>query len=471
MSGYSTRTFPEANISHIYVYELFEALRREIVYDPDYGLAEDEGFYTKIQRDSMIEFLIRYRAQMVAGRDDEWDVEPYNNTKQDRAAAKVVKALLRKIDRFTSCRYNLAMAFLRGNTWAHLKYRKEMVSVPGFRRMPWMVVTAMEDIDKRRFNLRRDVESKKWRWELAVGLDEGGPVWEPTNPEDFIQHVYHDMEHSLRHGTGLSAPLYFTQWFKAEALRNGMQFINRWSQGLVVYSLDALASAEKSETSKVRANSALRLIDRIRGGQNIVVPNVDEVKVHDAPQGGWETVLQALEYMDRQLSRLILASVLPTGGGNDAVGSLARARVEDTAMARLISFDREILSETITKRIIKPLWEKNKPLLSLLGLADANMPRFSFRVGHDLAPKEQMEVYKAAFEIAPGLKQRVSIEAFARKAGLPLVDEDDLEQETLSSLAEEGLAPMSAPQLGEEGIKGTPPQPEPQGMEGGYHNA
>lgn len=441
--SWRSRKFPEANIAHDYVYELFEALRREIVYDPDYGLAEDADFFEKISKDAVIEFLIRYRCQLVAGSRDEWHIEPEEDTPEDRAVAKIIKSLLKKVKRFGSARYNLARAFLRGNTWASIEGMRKNVSIPGYGRNRWWVVTDINDIDKRRFDMRRDDRTKKWFWTLAVGLDQGGPIWTEIDYSNFIHHRYHDIESSLGHGMGISAALYFCQWFKAEALRNGMQFINRWSQGLIVYTLDALASSAVGNTSNVRANNALALIDKVRAGQNIVVDKADDIQVHDAPKGGWETALQAIEYMDRQMSRLILASVINTGGGSETVGSLARAQVEDDAMSRLIGFDRELLAETLTDHLVKPLWDKNRPLFNALKLGKANMPNFVLRTQPHMDVKDRMQVIKDALEIAPGLKKMISVEEFARIASIPLINQED-EEETLSSLEKEFAAAAAA---------------------------
>jgi len=430
-----SRTFPEANIANVYTHELFEALRREIVYDPDYGLSEDPSFYEKLKKDAIVEFLVRYRAQLVAGNDEEWDVEAEEDSKEDRAVAKIIKSLLKKCKRFQSSRFNLAMAFLKGNTWASIEGIRKKVSIPGYGRSRWWMVNRLQDIDKRRFEMRRKESTKKWIWTLAVGLDQGGPVWSEINYREYIQHRYHDTESSLGHGNGLSAALYFCQWFKAEALRNGMQFINRWSQGLIVYTIDALRSAAVGNTADVRGESALALIDKIRAGQNIVVDKTDQVDVKDAPKGGWDTALQAIEYMDKQMDRLILASSLNTGGGSSDTGSYSRAETEDTAMGRLIGFDRELLAETLTDHLIKPIWDNNRPLFNQLGLGKANMPRFVLRTQQDIPIKDRIEIIKMVFEMVPALKRQVGVKDLAKIAGIPLVMDED-ETETLGSLAE-----------------------------------
>lgn len=447
MAGGYAREFPWANLSHLYVYELLEALQRHRVYDTDYALFQDEAFYAKIWRDAEISRCLNFRASLVAGNKKEWKVVPENEKSQkDRAAAQIMTALLRRMTRFSEVRRNLSMAFLKGTCWSYLYDSLSRIPIPGYGKHRWRVFHRGRDVDKRRFDrvklddYKRGKLKSRYEWRIAHSVA-GSAEWKAIDRSRFIHHVYHEDEASLGWGRGLSAALYFLAWWKEEAMRNGMQFLNRWSQGLVVYSLECLLQGPKNQSANSRGEDALAMLDRVRGGNNIVVPGQgplkDRVDVIDPPQGGWDTAKDACSYIDEMISRLILGSVTNTGGGTDK-GSLARAEVEDTAMARLIAFDRELLAETIDMDLIEPLWRENRVLFRSLGLGEASRPRFEISANEDQSPQEDMQTLKSALDAAPQLAQLIKAQDVLERTGYAAAGDDD---QTLAQLMEQGNAP------------------------------
>lgn len=448
------RAFPESNIARLYAYELFEALRREYVYDPDYGMSEDESFYEKLSRDATVKMLVDYRAHMVAGKRSEWHVAPASDSKEDRAAATVMEALVGKVKRFGDARRNLSFAFLRGLTVAHKTYRRARIKIPDIGEDEFLVCTRIKDIDKRRMQQKRIDTPRpgkrnmpRYGWQIATGLDRGGPVWDWIDRKDYVLHRFHDVEQGLGWGVGLSAPLYFLLWLKNEVMMNGHQFLERWGQGFVVYKLDHLARAEKDKTPAARLNAALDVIEKVRAGASIAISKDEEVEIKDPPAGGWSTAQQALEYLDRQASRLILGSVLNTGGGADSTGSFARAQVEDDAMNRLVGFDRELLAETLTDDLIGDLWRRNRVQLRRMGLGDAQMPHLVIEGAANLDPREEMEKLEAAMRIEPAIRKTIKLSQFMERLGYDTAHEGE---RTLADLSEG----IDAEGEGRQGVSG-----------------
>ena len=64
-----------------YQFEIQHHLRRDRIYDPDYGLSKDPHWYAKLEKDAIIGFLCRFRRQLVAGV--EWSVEPRTESPVD----------------------------------------------------------------------------------------------------------------------------------------------------------------------------------------------------------------------------------------------------------------------------------------------------------------------------------------------------------------------------------------------------
>lgn len=395
---------------YAYTSELISRLRQDRIYDPDFALSQDPKFYATIERDGIIPFLVRFRAQMVAGI--EWGCDPASEAEDDKQAAAIMDALLGQVEYFSQARQLLSMAFLTGSTWARIGGEIRDVYLPigkqGGRRVRAFCVTQLRDVGKRRFALRRlrgtegaTPQEASWGWHFA-GDDFGIPeLWQSINPDHWVHHTYHADEASLSWGRGLAAPLYWLALFKTEAMARGMSFLERWAEGWLTAQIDIDSIGSLDQTTAERVQQWITLLKKMRSQHVAVHGKEDEIKVIEGSKLGWEVVQQAIDYADDAASRLVLGSILPTGGASDK-GSLARAAVESDSTAALVAHDREQLSETITKSIVGLLWRINRPLLVSIGLGQANMPRFVIRHSEAHKPEERAGTAKTLIDAGLG---------------------------------------------------------------------
>ena len=169
--------------SRTYPYEIQHHLRRDRIYDPDYGLSRDPYWYSKLEKDAIFGFLIRFRRQMVAGA--EWSIEGRTEDHDDKALAKIMEILLGEIKNFDEARYLLSDSFLKGSTWARIYGKKVKINLPSIgkigkigRPVEFYCVTKLRDVAKRRFELRRDLttasqdlKDQKWDWVFSGHAD------------------------------------------------------------------------------------------------------------------------------------------------------------------------------------------------------------------------------------------------------------------------------------------------------------
>lgn len=422
--------FPTANINRLYPYAVSTALSRETLWEPSFAEFEEPQFFEKIERDAELKRLLTYRRQLIAS--ERWYLEPASDSRADQKAASILTALLKKIPRFQQARFLLASAFYRSNTWSRIYGGMSAINLPGFGVGKWWNVTQLKDVDKREFELQRNREAEAgdperrryWRWMLA-DKSQNNVQFRPVDLDNFIHHIYSDEERGLGHGTSIADALYFLNWFKQEILRNGMEFLGRWSQGMLVYYLDMVARGKKdSGTSTQRQTDALALLKSIQSGNKIALGVTERLENLDVPTGGWSTARDALQYVNEQASRLILGSVTNTGGGTDR-GSLARAEVEKDSMQALVQFDRAILDETITSQLVERLLIKNWAMISSMGCAGASCPVFRSTGDAIEDPAANLELFTTIIEKVPQLGAKIPASEVFRRLGVSPAPQDD----------------------------------------------
>jgi len=362
-----------------YASEVAAAVRTFRLLDPDYAIANDPAWYEKAMRDPIISMTVSQRSNNVSG--NEWFFQAASDSPLYRKAAEVMTSIFKNLGRFREARSLLAKAFLKGSTWAKKLMEWITVNVDEEPIKFW-AIKKLQDAEKRRFRrIRTQAEMpdsgeliNTFFWEVH---NPDKSRWEPLDRSDWVRHIYTNEEIGLGFGRGISAPLYFLQWWKAEAFTHGMAFLSRWSQGMVIGSLDAIAEGVFGDegSAEERGENFLLALEKMRTRHFMVVPRGDEIKIHDAPSGAWQTVQSAIDYADRTIRALVLGAVLPTGGGSD-VGSLARAEVESGVSDEVIQYDRGLEEETIQVEMVEPTWNDNRTTMGLIGLDGAQCPIF-----------------------------------------------------------------------------------------------
>lgn len=401
----------------LYSRGLGHALRSYRLYDSaDFALHQDPDAYGKLRRDAVVSFALRYRKLLAAGSD--WEVQPASARVEDKEVAAIFEGMLRQVNNFPTTLFNLSEAIIAGSRWAGISGSKKLLRLGNQPPMSWWVADSLKDIDKRRFRRMPDDEdslnddglyaNRRWKWQLFKPLQNG---WIDIQRYHFIRHVFDDNEEALGFGSGLASEIYAYWYAKAKCLQEGLQFIERWAQGILKASVDSLRDGQASTLAATRAQNWLNELEKMRGRHVLVHDKNDELDVLEAPDSGWEAAKDALAYLDGAIRVLILGASLPTEAEVDG-GSFAMAKVQASSTQAIVAHDRALLEETITRDLIRGcLWRVNLPILQFLGLGEASPPYFKIRDADKSNPTVNADVMLKAQQL--GLRIKLN-EAYAK---------------------------------------------------------
>ena len=348
------------------------------IIDPDFALQNEPEVWEKMWRDPKIAQAMRQRLHSVGG--GPWVIEPVGKTEEDNVAAELCEAAMKKIRRFNESRFELCQAIFRGRSYAYIEAKRSTLRlIPELEPMNWWMPKYLQDIDKRRFQI---VPTR-------TGWSEGKPIkvteqlwnvgkmeWEDVvDKRPIIRFVYANEEARLGYGRGLMESLYFMWWAKQQIWEEGLQGLERWSQGIIVGKVNTLREGSVNANNLGVANELLDVLHEMRSRHVIVTGTDDEIDVITGGMEGHQIVMDFLHYIDSCILGLIMGSVLPFGG-QEMEGSFARSETETETSERLMQFDRNMLDETLSETLLRLFWTQNKANFKKLGLGEVEMPHF-----------------------------------------------------------------------------------------------
>ena len=348
------------------------------IIDPDYALQNEPEVWEKMWRDPKIAQAMRQRLHAVGG--GQWVIEGAGKEDVDHAAAEICEVAMKKIRRFNESRFELCQAIFRGRSYAYIEGRRTRTRLtPNLPVMNWWLPKYLQDIDKRRFQI---VPTK-------LGWVDGKPVkvteqlwnvskaeWEDVvDKRAIVRFVYANEEARLGYGRGLMESLYFMWWAKQTIWEEGLQGLERWSQGIIVGKVNTMREGGTDTNNLGVANELLDVLHEMRSRHVIVTGTDDEIEVVTGGMEGHQMVMAFLNYIDSCILGLIMGSVMPFGG-QEMEGSFARSETETETSERLMQFDRSMLDETLSETLLRLFWTQNQSNLKKLGLGDVDMPHF-----------------------------------------------------------------------------------------------
>ena len=406
-----------------YSRDLSNALEtRVFVSDPSFALNSDQRVYEKVRRDAVTAHAIQQRRHLVAGRG--YTITPASKREVDVRAAGIVETLIDQIHGFSQARFELADAVFRGSTYAFMDGGFQTLSVEDEGTpMDWWVPNRLIDVDRRRFRLARvqqpgEIETHlQWHmWSVER------QQWEPlTNPQWFVKNVYDDTEDTLSYGRGLIDALHYYQASKMRVLQEGLSAAERFGQGWIDVGVDSLRPGSAVETNQAVADAYLEQIEKQRARFAFVHAKEDEVKLMTGAGEGWQLIKELLGYLDTSIRVLVLGSNLPSSATEG--GSYALAQVQENTTEALIQFDRQILSESLTRDLVGLVWALNATNLRVLGLSGAKPPALAIRQEKREDPTENVAVISQA--VAAGIPLRKD-EVYERLGFTPPEADDDV---------------------------------------------
>jgi len=412
-----------------------------ILYDQSYPDSKDIAWWEKIQRDPVCAQAIDMRRTAVSGT--EWSLEPTTDDEIDADAASILEQVLAAMPGFDRGRYNLTDAVIRGSAYAMLygDYRTWSPVVgrgKDARKLPpkrWWLPDGMQDIDRRRMELRMCAEDNQIRWHLA-NVSSGFAEWEPV-PDDashFVRWVYKDSEERLGYGRGVGEALYFPWAYKVSALQQVLRGIERWAGGVTVAKLDqdrqgSIDRDNDTIQQQVEENLARQLSSGV-----VTVAVGEEVDFRNGPTAGLGEALRVIEYADNKIISLCMGSNMPFGGGGEA-GSYARAETEADASAEYLKYDIRVFEEVLTESVVRTVYNLNRHHLRDMGLGGARCPRLKLGKQAQMDPQTAIAVIQGAQAV--GLK--ISTEEAYEKTGFARPNDTD---ELLEPPQQGGMADM-----------------------------
>lgn len=366
----------------MYVWALQQAYSNGYrLYDPSFALEQDPAIDEKLRRDPIVQQAMNDRLASVAARD--WMVVPADDSKEDKLAARIVERLLKRCRGFRTSRRRLAQAIFDGRAVELVRGERQPLALKGANEgdeippgLLWWTPTSMKNIGAKRFRWgvrggdAANAEIVNEYWSVKRG------DWIPVGPDvPLVWLAYDDREQTLGYGRGLREAMYHYYWAKGVCLREGLQGIERWAQGMIVGKINSQAiggTGKDADAAKAQLLATLRNHRAQYGG--IVMDSADEIDVKWPAGTGQAMVIDFIKMLDDAITRLITGALLPSGGGEQ--GSLARAREEGGTVEKVVQMDRDILDDAITEHLIGCVWEANQPNLQQIGLGDVEMPRY-----------------------------------------------------------------------------------------------
>ena len=361
--------------------DLSEAIRgRTWVADPSFALGTDDMVYEKIRRDAVTAQAIQYRKHLVTGRSVTISPPDGVDDPASKKAAVIVEALLGELGMFSDGRFNLSEAIFRGSAYAFIEGEEKTISIAGDPALSWWAPRKLADVDRRRFRLRpvasveepNEVTVLWFLWSVAR------QEWEPLrHPEWFVKHFYTRTEDTLNYGRGLIDALHFYQASKMRVLQEGLSAVERFGQGFLKVGIDGMRAGSNDETNSTQAQAYVREIEKHRARNVLAHDKEDNVELVTGFGEGWQLVREMLSHLDSAIRTLILGANLTTSATTG--GSFALAQVQENSTEALIQFDRELLSETLTRDLVGLIWRLNVGNFRALGLGGARMPVLRIR--------------------------------------------------------------------------------------------
>lgn len=438
------------------------ALRRQVnelggkghIDPPSYAKKRSYDATVRMMRDPVVRKGFELRQHMVAGTDVYFSARD----RKGKILVEFYDELLDLSDNFDEARLNLTRSVLEGMSWLRMltpsvdsRFRIASDETP----RKWWYPAYFQHFDSDHVRLdyydgepqeNEDGHRHKPRAFRWAYYDANQRTWfqlpmDPAAPE-WLSVRYHDWNYTMGYGDGLLDSIFFFWESKARIMRSLLEGLDRFGWPFLIGKLragagtTAVAGAPMSK-GQDRAQALLTQFNRSRGNQKaIVVDEGDSIEAMSVDGAAVQHMLSTIEYLDTKIVECILASSMPTGGGQQ--GSFARAAVEAGSTSSLIKYDRK-LHERALRQIVRAVHVYNeenwraildtRPRYAGTPLWAYKMPKIHIGREETDDPSQQLEIAERAAALGlPLLRQEVY-----ERIGYTQPDEDD---ETIGGMAE-----------------------------------
>ncbi len=395
------------------------------LFDPSEWLDREPELEEKMWRDADIRAAIDLRLNKIV---QDWNLQPAGTRLAARSGNKIKfaqrprsllavavgSALLSKVEKFDEARKNLAEAFFHGMSAMRVHMKPVVLTIGDGRERTWMVPVRLEDLDKRYLTMRvhkndrTDIETHWEEWNIAGGK------WNPLT--DFealhtIRHTYNDNQSTLGYGRGLRDALGWWWYAKSHVQQEQLMAVSRFAQGILHARVDGARDADNMPNQEV-VDAWTDLLVNLQARNILVSDAADNIEVIQGNAEGYQFLQDVVKQLKTTITTLVLGANLPTIAEGDG-GSYALGGVQEDTTETLVQFDRGALDGTISDKLLRCIWVRNKANLVEMRLWDER-PEFSTVQEKRRDPKDFVEVARGVHDMGADLSQ----EDVFDKAGL-----------------------------------------------------
>lgn len=191
----------------------------------------------------------------------------------------------------------------------------------------------------------------KDQWDPQLGdlhflPDQFNPTLVPA--EKFLVNTYKP-RHGDRRGLPLLRRLFWASWFKRQCLRLYLQFSEKGQGTVVVRYADGANDDEKTKAQEV----AQAIVDEMAVGVPKSLEVIESLLASARVRHG-EDFSRLIDYLDAEMTRLILGQTLTTRGAEQGVGTQALGQVHENLMHEIIKRDAKAQDEVVNEQLLRP---------------------------------------------------------------------------------------------------------------------
>lgn len=292
----------------------------------------DLAIYKELLRDDQVSSCYQQRQLAITSR--EIIIEPASDDAQDQEIAEFIKAQVRALN-FDDITKKMHYAIHYGYSVAEVIWKPDgnRVGIEAIRVRPR---------DRFAFSADRQLFIKT----------STNPLGMAAPPCKFWTLSHGDEDDSNPYGLGLAHTLYWLVFFKRNAMKFWMVYLEKYAQPTAVAKLQPGQAEDPKERDK-----ALDILDAIQVDSGVTIPENVIIELIEATRSGTADYSALEDRMDKAISKVILSQTMTTDNGS----SQAQATVHAGVKEEVVKADADLLCETFNQTIVKWLVEYNWP--------------------------------------------------------------------------------------------------------------
>jgi phage gp29-like protein len=247
-------------------------------------------------------------------------------------------------------------------------------------------------------------------------------------------------------------------------LREGLQGVERWSQGIVVGTLDEDRAGEPdTQTTENEKTAMLTALTNMRSRHVYVQGKQDDIKVVTGGGEGHQMVMGMIDYVDDCIMAVCTGAVLMSSKSNAGdAGSHARDEVGQNTQNKIVASDQKKIDEDISTWAVSLWVRQNWKLICKYGLQDARLPQVKTVQPESNDPDKFATRLAAVWGAQPKFKVRTD-EVYEKLGLTPVNDKEDEFIQGADQSGSQGADPNDPSAMMQEGATGQvqPSQPSP----------